>query len=194
MKIYFEDGQLCSKLQRPHDTQFTLDATYGPSENIKFLDTLNESNPNAVIYTNSIFAFSNTYAWNSETNKPEVYIRAGEHMIFTPIYELTRRNLRYCENIKKLYLNGEFNSFARDDAVLECAGFISGIIMNHPERKLNHPDIWKYSFVNEFSHEIISDALNALIDKGVIYRVKNQSGKVLYRLCSDRDNVEVIKP
>ena len=110
MKIYFEDGQLVSKLQRPHDTQIIIDATYGPTENIKLLDFINDTKYNAVIYTNSIFAFSNEYAWNKELKVPEVYIRAGEHMIFTRIDKLTTRELREGHNLAKMYIAGEFDN------------------------------------------------------------------------------------
>lgn len=183
MKIYFEDSQLCSKLQRPHDTEFTLDATYGPSENIKFLDMLNESNPNAVIYTNSIFAFSNTYAWNPVERVPEVYIRAGEHMIFTRIDKLTTRELREGHNLKKMYLDGDFDTTTEDATNKACKDLILKSINNND--KLLESDLLQICNDAGFPTGIIVQSLNYLIAVGSIIKVRNVNNKLFYRLSSE---------
>lgn len=184
MKIYFEDSQLCSKLQRPHDTQFTLDATYGPSENIKFLDMLNESNPNAVIYTNSIFAFSNTYAWNPVEKVPEVYIRAGEHMIFIRIDKLTTRELREGHNLKKMYLSGEFDTTTEDATNKACKDLILKSI-NNADDKLLESDLLQICNDAGFPTGIIVQSLNYLIAVGSIVKTRNVNNKLFYRLSSE---------
>lgn len=184
MKIYFEDSQLCSKLQRPHDVNFTLDATYGPSENIKFLDTLNESNPNAVIYTNSIFAFSNTYAWNPVEKVPEVYIRAGEHMIFTRIDKLTTRELREGHNLKKMYLSGEFDTTTEDATGKACKDLILKSI-NNVNDKLLESDLFQICNDAGFPTGIIVQSLNYLIAVGSIVGILNVNNKLFYRLSSE---------
>ena len=109
MKIYFEDGSLKHLLSLPEKVHFTIDATNGVRDNINFLDDAYEKNPNFIIYTNSILAFSNKYAWNKELKVPEIYIRAGEHMLFTRIDKLTMRELREAHNLAKLYIAGEFD-------------------------------------------------------------------------------------
>lgn len=184
MKIYFEDSQLCSKLQRPHDTEFTLDATYGPSENIKFLDMLNESNPNAVIYTNSIFAFSNTYAWNPVEKVPEVYIRAGEHMIFTRIDKLTTRELREGHNLKKMYLSGEFDTTTEDATNKACKDLILKSI-NNADDKLIESDLLQICNDAGFPTGIIVQSLNYLIAVGSIVKTRNVNNKLFYRLSGE---------
>lgn len=109
MKIYFEDGSM-RKNQGPQDTRidFTVDAKNGVRHNIITLDELNQRDEDIIIYTNSIFAFSNQYAWNKELKVPEIYIRAGDHMVFTRIDKLTNRELRECHNLAKMYISGEF--------------------------------------------------------------------------------------
>lgn len=108
MKIYFEDGELRSYRQLAFEYDFAIDATKGVSSNISALDGLVHLYPDATIYTNSIFAFSNEYAWNEELKVPEIYIRAGEHMLFTRIDKLTTRELREGHNIAKMWISGEF--------------------------------------------------------------------------------------
>lgn len=111
MKIYFEDGKLRDLSQLPTDIDFIIDATDGVSANFNFLDAFNTQVKESItIYTNSIFAFSNQYAWNKELKVPEIYIRAGEHMIFTRIDELTERELREGHNLAKMYVAGEFDN------------------------------------------------------------------------------------
>lgn len=110
MKIYFEDGQLVTSGYLPIDCYYAIDAKYGFSSNIAQLDTLRECGPDAIVYTNSIFAFSNEYAWNEELKAPEIYIRAGEHMVFTRIDELTTRELRKGHNLMKMYMANEFGN------------------------------------------------------------------------------------
>ena len=119
MKIYFEDGKLVSTNRLPIiKVDFTVDATYGVSDTINILDELKqretEDGENLVIYTNSIFAFSNRYAWNEELKVPEIYIRAGQHMVFKRIDELTSRELREGHNLAKMYVSGEFEEYVKE--------------------------------------------------------------------------------
>lgn len=108
MKIYFEDGELVTSGYLPFDRYIVVHAASGVSRNIAVLDDINESEPNAIVYTNSIFAFSNEYAWNEELKVPEIYIRAGEHMVFTRIDKCTARELRQGHNLAHMYVAGEF--------------------------------------------------------------------------------------
>ena len=110
MKIYFEDGDLRNSTQLPVKVDFIIKANRGVSRNIDDLDLYARCKPDAVIYTNSIFAFSNKYAWNNDLKVPEVYIRAGEHMIFTRIDKLTDKEIREGHNIGKMYINGAFDN------------------------------------------------------------------------------------
>lgn len=109
MKIYFEDGELVTSGYLPFDYDCKIDAKEGPSENIAAIDDIKTYIPDATIYTNSIFAFSNEYAWNEELKVPEIYIRAGEHMVFTRIDKLTARELRRGHNLAHMYVAGEFD-------------------------------------------------------------------------------------
>lgn len=110
MKIYFEDGELCTSKYLPITNYEKVDAKYGISANMIRLDLLQKTEPNATVYTNSIMAFHNKYAWNEELEVPEIYIRAGEHMIFTRIDKLTNRELRRAHNLAKMYVAGEFEN------------------------------------------------------------------------------------
>ena len=110
MKIYFEDGDLVNIILLPVHIDYKVDASRGVNANIDRLDELNVTQPNAVIYTNSIFAFNNMYAWNEELKVPEIYIRAGEYMVFTRIDKLTNRELRAGHNLAKMYVAGEFDN------------------------------------------------------------------------------------
>lgn len=108
MKIYFEDGRLLESDYLPIDNYYDIDAKYGVSSNMAQLDTLLECKPDAIVYTNSILAFSNEYAWNEELKVPEIYIRAGEHREFNRIDKLTTRELRRGHNLAKMYVAGSF--------------------------------------------------------------------------------------
>lgn len=114
MKIYFEDGELVSSGYLPIDRYIVVNAACGVTLNIRVLDDIKECEPNATIYTNSIFAFSNEYAWNEELNVPEIYIRAGEHMVFTRIDKLTARELRRGHNLAHMYIAGEFEKGVKE--------------------------------------------------------------------------------
>ena len=64
MKIYFEDGKLVDLKRLPITPDYVVDASDGVSENINLLSNLYNNNCNCIVYTNSIFAFDNHYAWN----------------------------------------------------------------------------------------------------------------------------------
>ena len=108
MKIYFEDGELRHNTQIPFEPDLVVRASSGVSQNIEMLNLFTKHQPDATVYTNSIIAFSNIYAWNKELKVPEVYIRAGEHMSFIRIDKLTARELREGHNLAKMYIAGEF--------------------------------------------------------------------------------------
>ena len=64
---------------------------------------------NNIVYTNSIFAFDNRYAWNRELGLPEIYIRKSRRGEFVNITSLTKRELREWHNLARLYIGGEFS-------------------------------------------------------------------------------------
>lgn len=113
MKIYFEDGELRSPYQLPISDYYTIDAAKGYSENRTKLDLIAEKDYNATIYTNQITALTGIYCWDAENEVPELYIRAGKHMVFTRVDNLTTRQLREGHNFAKMYVSGEF-----DDGVM----------------------------------------------------------------------------
>lgn len=113
MKIYFEDGELRSVNQLSVKPDIVIDAGKGLSESFRLLDFAKETNPNCIIYTNAITAFNNRYAWNDSLKVPEIYIRAGEHLIFTRIDNLTERELREGHALAKLYISGEFDEIKK---------------------------------------------------------------------------------
>lgn len=105
MKIYFEDGEL-----RPSGVfVYRIDATHGVRHNLIRLDVMLTDEPDAIVYTNQILAFSNKYAWNEELKAPEIYIRAGKYQVFTRIDKLTERELRQAHNLAHMYVAGEFD-------------------------------------------------------------------------------------
>lgn len=110
MKIYFEDGMTLPKERLAFEFDCRVDARFGYSDNERQLESILECYPNSVIYTNSLVALNNKYAWNEELKVPEIYIRAGEYMVFTRIDELTERQLRYAHNLMNMYMNNEFGN------------------------------------------------------------------------------------
>ena len=109
MKIYFEDGRIRNLSQLAIQPDYVVDAKDGVNANIDALDDILYRDSNATVYTNSIFAFSNVYAWNKELGVPEIYIRARETSQFTRIDELTKRELRESHKLGNMFIAGEFD-------------------------------------------------------------------------------------
>lgn len=109
MKIYFEDGELRHYTQIIFEPDLVIQANLGVSQNIDMLDWYIKHKPDIIVYTNSILALNNKYAWNKELKLPEIYIRAGKHMVFTRIDKLTNRELKQGHNLAKMYIAGEFD-------------------------------------------------------------------------------------
>ena len=113
MKIYFEDGDLRGYTSKstgvPEAVGWSFNASHGVTENIEVMDYLLQKKPNTVVYTNSIFAFHNMYAWNEELKVPEIFIRAGKKEDkWVRIDKLTNRTLKPGHNLAKMYVAGEF--------------------------------------------------------------------------------------
>lgn len=109
MKIYFEDGALMHSSLVPVQVDYRVDAGKGVTACVDLLDMLVRQRPNATVYTNSIFAFNNMYAWNENIDIPEIYIRSGKNKVFTRIDKLTTRELRRGHNLAHMYVAGEFS-------------------------------------------------------------------------------------
>ena len=108
MKIYFEDGNLMHTSLIPTKVDWLVDASKGVTANIEWLDLLMERHSGDTVYTNSIFAFHNMYAWNEKLKVPEIFIRAGEEGKWVRIDKLTNRELKEGHNLAKMYIAGEF--------------------------------------------------------------------------------------
>jgi hypothetical protein len=109
MKIYFEDGKLWDYAISPDAAvEYKIDASQGVSACIRLLDICAECRPSSIIYTNSIFALHNMYAWNDELSVPEIYIKTGKAREWVRIDKLTSRELKQGHNLAKMYVAGEF--------------------------------------------------------------------------------------
>ena len=109
MIIYFEDGSLNWPSKTLKHCDYVIDAGNGYSMNDCHLELIQKLNPKAIIYTNSIVAFSNIYAWDEEAQVPQIYIRNKEG-IFTRIDEMTNRELKQGHNLWRLYEANEFGN------------------------------------------------------------------------------------
>lgn len=108
MKIYFEDGPLTYTEVFSIKPDYIIDAANGVSSVLLSLENIGIRNYDSIIYTNSILAFSNQYAWNKKLHLPEIYIRSSKTKSFVNISELTNRELKEGHNLAKLYMAGEF--------------------------------------------------------------------------------------
>ena len=108
MKIYFEDGEL----HRPNNIDFKykyiVDAGSGYSNNDALLRVIKFTDNDASVYTNSLVALDNGFAWNEELKVPEIYLVRDDK--FIRIDELTEKELRKAHNIMKMYMAGVFDS------------------------------------------------------------------------------------
>lgn len=109
MKIYFEDGKLLNSIRLNFKYDFVIDAKNGYSFCKNALTMLTHSYPECIVYTNSIIALDNLYAWNDELGVPEIFMRAGEHQVFHRIDELTQKELHKAHNIMKMYMGNAFS-------------------------------------------------------------------------------------
>lgn len=108
MKIYFEDGTLRSHSKLPIKPDYIVDATLGVTTCLNILENINETDNDCIVYTNSIIALNNEYAWNNDKQVSEIYIRTMEDSEFKRIDTLTKKCIRKEHNIAKLYIAKHF--------------------------------------------------------------------------------------
>ena len=108
MKIYFEDGEL----KRPNSINFRyrylVDAKYGYTSNAALLNCIKNLDNDASVYTNSVIALNNDFAWNDALKVSEIYLIKEDE--FIRIDNLTDKELRRPHNIMKMYMAGAFNN------------------------------------------------------------------------------------
>ena len=109
MTIYFEDGELRPDFNLSFTYTKRIDAGKGFSNNLKELDELMKSNPGATVYTNSLVALSNTYAWNETLKVPMIFVRPSPFSGFSRIDYLTEKEICRAHNILYMYMNGGFS-------------------------------------------------------------------------------------
>lgn len=117
MKIYFEDGELNCIEDLPYyeNIYIKVDAAKGFSHCKSLLDTFNKNEDKfkypIVVYTNSLLALNNDYAWDDKYDVPEIYIRnKDKNEDFIRIDKLTKKTLRKAHNIMKMYIAGAFRN------------------------------------------------------------------------------------
>ena len=109
MRIYFEDGGLRNGEEQRLGCDISIDAGDGYSNNNRILEILDKKtfDRNRVsVYTNSLVAISNSYCWNDETNRPEIYFRSPKTGDFVHVYELTNAKIRRSQNLLAMYRSG----------------------------------------------------------------------------------------
>lgn len=109
MKIYFEDGELTEPNSRNFRYRYLIEAGYGCTKNKSLLNFIKETDNKSAVYTNSLLALNNDYAWNNELGVPEIYIR-NSNGDFTRVDKLTHKALRKVHNIMKMYIAGAFRN------------------------------------------------------------------------------------
>lgn len=106
MKIYFEDGALHRPNSKYLKYNYLIDARYGYTHNASLLGCIKDLDYEASVYTNSVIALDNKFAWNEALKVPEVYLVVEDE--FVRIDSLTDRQLREGHDIMRLYIAGEF--------------------------------------------------------------------------------------
>ena len=118
MIIYFEDGDLSKVLVDGFSNMgvYTINSHIGVSEILKRLSEIEKKNNKSIVYTNSILALNNEYAWDSNYSFCNIYLRSpiGE---FKNISMFTREKITKESDIAKLYLEGYFSDFKNDSGV-----------------------------------------------------------------------------
>ena len=114
MTIYFEDGELKPDFNLSFKYNKRIDSGKGFSNNLEELDKLMKSNPGATIYTNSLVALSNKYAWNETLNVPMIFIRSNPFSGFSRIDHLSKKEICRTHNILHMYINGGFSQYERE--------------------------------------------------------------------------------
>ena len=109
MTIYFEDGELQPDFNLSFTYTKRIDAGKGFRNNLEELNELMKSNPGATIYTNSLVALSNTYAWNETLKVPMIFVRSNQFSGFSRIDYLTEKEICRAHNILHMYMNGGFS-------------------------------------------------------------------------------------
>lgn len=109
MKVYFEDGQLLPQSMLPFKYNYKIDAANGYSCCEVILRKIHENDPKSVIYTNTITALSNFYAWNEELKVPEIYMR-DDSSKFIRIDKLAQGKIRRAQNVMAMYRAGVFGN------------------------------------------------------------------------------------
>lgn len=110
MKILFYDGdvrQWCRPATIRHYN--TLDAAYGPSNNIEQLEWVCLNYYDCILLTNSLVALDHRYGWNKKENHTDIYFYVESKHDFVRCDELTEREIREGHNIMKMFMNGAFD-------------------------------------------------------------------------------------
>ena len=169
MKIYFEDGELNRSQSEEFKYDYLVDAKYGYTQNDSALYGYMHSNYDAVIYTNSLVALNNKYAWNEELGVPEIYLpKNGE---FIRIDRLTGRLLREGHNILKMFMAGEFDAYvfdAEDKPKTYTYHEVRNNFISESEHKV-YIDVW---YTDDDNEEGINVATVDYLTKEVEYFVE----------------------
>ena len=107
MKIYFYDGELPYEPMSRENIIITIDAKYGHKACVRLVNLYRGRNDVSVL-TNYTYLL-NSFGWNEQENKWDVWIWQEKSMQWKNVQDLTDRELRQAHNLERLYRAGEFD-------------------------------------------------------------------------------------
>ena len=129
--MFFYDGPLTDIATTEMETEDLIDAKDGYSSNMEAMRKIIKDDKVHMVVSNQIKLLDNTLLWDHTAHRPKLCLLDKKDGKWKPVGRFVKREIRYNNNLEKMYIVGEFADRAyRSSAPRKPRRLVGGVYVS----------------------------------------------------------------